>query len=34
MNIAHRPFIRVDGCHLKNKYGVKLLIVVGRDHNG
>ncbi|XP_058746238.1 uncharacterized protein LOC131619115 [Vicia villosa] len=28
-----RPFIGVDGCHLKAKYGGQLLIVVGRDPN-
>lgn len=28
-----RPFIGVDGCHLKKKYGGQLLIVVGRDPN-
>ncbi|XP_058782464.1 uncharacterized protein LOC131656924 [Vicia villosa] len=28
-----RPFIGVDGCHLKTKYGGQLLIVVGRDPN-
>ncbi|KAK2450797.1 hypothetical protein QL285_009897 [Trifolium repens] len=26
-----RPFIGVDGCHLKTKYGGQLLIAVGRD---
>ena len=30
---ACRPFIGLDGCHLKNKYGGILLIVVGRDPN-
>nr|KYP31811.1 hypothetical protein KK1_047682 [Cajanus cajan] len=28
-----RPFIGVDGCHLKTKYGGQLLIAVGRDGN-
>lgn len=28
-----RPFIGVDGCHLKNKYGGQMLIAVGRDPN-
>ncbi|XP_058733420.1 uncharacterized protein LOC131605036 [Vicia villosa] len=28
-----RPFVGVDGCHLKTKYGGQLLIVVGRDPN-
>ncbi|RDY11272.1 hypothetical protein CR513_04098, partial [Mucuna pruriens] len=28
-----RPFIGVDGCHLKTKYGDQMLIVVGRDAN-
>ncbi|KAI5433665.1 hypothetical protein KIW84_020801 [Lathyrus oleraceus] len=28
-----RPFIGVDDCHLKAKYGGQLLIVVGRDPN-
>ena len=28
-----RPFIGLDGCHLKNKYGGQLLIAVGRDPN-
>ncbi|XP_058725696.1 uncharacterized protein LOC131596990 [Vicia villosa] len=28
-----RPFIGVDGCHLKTKYGGELLIAVGRDPN-
>ncbi|KAK2410603.1 hypothetical protein QL285_045960 [Trifolium repens] len=28
-----RPFIGVDGCHLKTKNGGQLLIVVGRDPN-
>jgi hypothetical protein len=28
-----RPFIGVDGCHLKTKYGGTLLIAVGRDPN-
>ncbi|XP_058779616.1 uncharacterized protein LOC131653480 [Vicia villosa] len=28
-----RPFIGVDGCHLKTKYGGQLLIAVGRDLN-
>jgi hypothetical protein len=33
LKIACRPFIGVDGCHLKSKYGGQLLIVVGRDSN-
>jgi hypothetical protein len=28
-----RPFVGVDGCHLKTKYGGQLLITVGRDPN-
>ncbi|MCI01969.1 hypothetical protein A2U01_0022999, partial [Trifolium medium] len=28
-----RPFIGVDGCYLKTKYGGQLLIVVGKDPN-
>ncbi|XP_058766709.1 uncharacterized protein LOC131640313 [Vicia villosa] len=28
-----RPFVGVDGCHLKIKYGGQLLIAVGRDPN-
>jgi len=28
-----RPFIGVDGCHLKTTYGGQLLVVVGRDPN-
>ena len=28
-----RPFVGVDGCHLKTKYGGQLLIAVGRDPN-
>ncbi|KAK2382535.1 hypothetical protein QL285_070062 [Trifolium repens] len=28
-----RPFIGVDGCHLKTKYGGQILIAVGRDPN-
>jgi hypothetical protein len=28
-----RPFIGVDGCHLKTKFGGQLLIAVGRDAN-
>lgn len=28
-----RPFVRLDGCHLKTKYDGQLLIVVGRDLN-
>ncbi|WOL00674.1 hypothetical protein Cni_G09387 [Canna indica] len=28
-----RPFIGVDGCHLKTKYGGVLLVAVGRDAN-
>ncbi|CAK8570035.1 unnamed protein product [Lathyrus sativus] len=30
---ACRPFIGLDGCHLKHKYGGILLIAVGRDPN-
>ena len=30
---ACKSIIRLDGCHLKNKFGGKLLIVVGRDPN-
>lgn len=30
---ACRPFIGVDGCHLKTRYGGQLLIAVGRDPN-
>ncbi|WVZ23674.1 hypothetical protein V8G54_002218 [Vigna mungo] len=28
-----RPFIGVDGCHLKTQYGGQLLVAVGRDPN-
>ena len=28
-----RPFIRIDGCHLKRKYGGVLLAVIGMDGN-
>ncbi|GAU39191.1 hypothetical protein TSUD_270350 [Trifolium subterraneum] len=28
-----RPFIGVDGCHLKTRYGGQILIAVGRDLN-
>ena len=28
-----RPFIGVEGCHLKITYGGQLLVVVGRDPN-
>jgi hypothetical protein len=28
-----RPFIGVDGCHLKTKYGGQMLITVGRNPN-
>ncbi|WVY93030.1 hypothetical protein V8G54_032118 [Vigna mungo] len=28
-----RPFVGVDGCHLKTTYGGQLLVVVGRDPN-
>ena len=28
-----RPFIGVDGCHLKGKYGGVLLAAVGMDAN-
>jgi hypothetical protein len=30
---ACRPFVGVDGCHLKTKYGGQLLLAVGRDPN-
>ena len=30
---GYRPFIGVDGCHLKTKYRGQLLIVVGTDSN-
>jgi len=30
---ACRPFVGVDGCHLKTKYGGHLLLAVGRDPN-
>jgi len=30
---TYRPFIGIDECHLKNKYGGKLLVDVGRDPN-
>ncbi|KAG4950031.1 hypothetical protein JHK86_043270 [Glycine max] len=30
---AYRPIIGLDGCHLKNKFGGQLSIVVGRDPN-
>ena len=30
---ASRPIIGLDGCHLKNKFGGKLLIAIGRDPN-
>jgi len=30
---ACRPFVGVDGCHLKTKYDGQLLLVVGRDPN-
>ena len=30
---ACRPFIGLDGCHLKNKYGGILLVAIGRDPN-
>jgi len=33
INNACRPFIGLDGCHLKNQYGGILLIVVGIDPN-
>ncbi|RDX75493.1 hypothetical protein CR513_44617, partial [Mucuna pruriens] len=29
--VRPKPFIGVDGCHLKTKYEGQLLIVVGRD---
>lgn len=28
-----RPFIGIDGCHLKNQFGGQLLVVVTRDAN-
>ncbi|KAI5441517.1 hypothetical protein KIW84_010843 [Lathyrus oleraceus] len=28
-----RPFVRLDGCHLKTKYDGQLLIIMGRDPN-
>lgn len=28
-----RPFIGVNNCHLKTKYGSQLLVVVGKDPN-
>lgn len=28
-----KPFVEVDGCHLKTKYGGQLLNIVGRDPN-
>jgi hypothetical protein len=28
-----RPFVGVNGCHLKTKYGRQLLLAVGSDHN-
>lgn len=33
LKVAYKPFIWLNGCHLKNKYGGILLIVVGRDAN-
>lgn len=30
---TRRPLFSLDGCHLRNKYGGILLIVVGRDPN-
>ncbi|XP_058726822.1 uncharacterized protein LOC131598214 [Vicia villosa] len=33
LKLACRPFIGLDGCHLKHKYGGILLIAVGRDPN-
>jgi len=27
------PFIAIDGCHLKTKYGDQLLVVIGQDPN-
>ncbi|KAI5411824.1 hypothetical protein KIW84_056772 [Lathyrus oleraceus] len=30
---AKKPFVGVDGCHLKTKYAGQLLVVVGRDPN-
>ena len=33
LKVGCRPFIGLDGCHLKNKYGGILLIVVSRDVN-
>lgn len=31
--IACRPFIELDGCHLKTQFGGILLVVVRRDPN-
>lgn len=33
LKVSRRPFIGLDGCHLKNKYVGILLIVVGMDAN-
>ncbi|XP_058767567.1 uncharacterized protein LOC131641278 [Vicia villosa] len=33
LKLACRPFIGLDGCHQKHKYGGILLIAVGRDPN-
>ncbi|XP_058739575.1 uncharacterized protein LOC131611665 [Vicia villosa] len=33
LKVGCRPFIGLDGCHLKNKYGGILLIAVSRDAN-
>lgn len=33
LNVACRPFIGLNGYHLKNKYGRIFFIVVGRDAN-
>lgn len=30
---SSRPFVRVDGCHLKTPFGGQLLVVVDRDDN-
>jgi len=30
---GRRPFLGVDGCHLKTKYSDQVLIAVGRDLN-
>ncbi|XP_014511388.1 uncharacterized protein LOC106770077 [Vigna radiata var. radiata] len=30
---SYKPFIGVDGCHLKTSYGGQLLVAIGRDPN-